>query len=119
MVAASRRWGVSLHLNKGLAGAPETARAAARDTAIHPAAVDAFALAISGAEQRGVVPGLAGREPDPGRAAEARDGVGAAIAALRALVPDPAAYVAESETDDFGNVELTMVILSPEKEVKS
>ncbi len=29
------------------------------------------------------------------------------------------AYVAESETDDFGNVELTMVILSPEKEVKS
>ena len=46
LVAASRRWEVELHFNKGLAGAPAAAIAAARDTATHPAVLDAFALAI-------------------------------------------------------------------------
>ena len=40
----------SLHFNKGLAGAPAEAIAAARDTATNPAVLDAFALAISAAE---------------------------------------------------------------------
>ena len=48
LFAASRHWGVSLHLNKGLAGAPAEAIAAARDTAMNPAVLDAFALVISG-----------------------------------------------------------------------
>ena len=47
LFAASRHWGVSLHVNKGLAGAPAEAIAAARDTATNPAVLDAFALAIS------------------------------------------------------------------------
>jgi len=46
LFAASRHWKVSLHFNKGLAGAPTDAVAAARDTAMNPAVVDAFALAI-------------------------------------------------------------------------
>jgi hypothetical protein len=48
---ASRHWGVSLHFNKGLAGAPPVEIAAARDTAINPAALSAFALAISAASE--------------------------------------------------------------------
>jgi hypothetical protein len=36
--------GVSLHVNKGIAGGPAEAIAAARDTAINPAVLDAFAL---------------------------------------------------------------------------
>src|SRR5262249_45344450 len=44
--AASRHWEVQLHFNKGLAGAPSEAIAAARETATNPAVLDAFALAI-------------------------------------------------------------------------
>ena len=36
LVAASRRWAVSLHVNKGLAGGPQEAVAAARNTAVRP-----------------------------------------------------------------------------------
>jgi hypothetical protein len=50
LFAASRRWRMALHFNKGLAGAPPEAIAAARDTATNPAATEAFALAISAAE---------------------------------------------------------------------
>lgn len=42
--AATRHWGVSLRLNKGLAGAPAEAITAARDRATNPAVLDAFAL---------------------------------------------------------------------------
>ena len=55
LFAASRHWGVSLHCNKGLAGAPRKV-AAARDTAMNPAVLDAFALAIIASEQRSCVP---------------------------------------------------------------
>ena len=47
--AASRHWSVSLHFNKGLAGAPEETLRAARNTAMNPAAIDAFALVICAA----------------------------------------------------------------------
>jgi hypothetical protein len=46
LFAASRRWEVELHFNKGLAGARADAIAAARDTATNAAVPDAFALAI-------------------------------------------------------------------------
>ena len=46
LFAASRHWTVSLHFNKGLAGAPAQALTAARDASINPAAHEAFALAI-------------------------------------------------------------------------
>ena len=44
--AASRHWSVAFHFNKGLAGAPASALAASRDTAMNPQVLDAFALAI-------------------------------------------------------------------------
>ncbi|HXW20471.1 MAG TPA: FAD-binding protein, partial [Roseiarcus sp.] len=46
LVAAAKRWRVSLHFNKGLAGASPEAIRAAKDTATNPAVTEAFALAI-------------------------------------------------------------------------
>ena len=90
LFACTRHWGVSLHFNKGLAGAPAEALAAARDTAINPAALDAFALAIIGAEEQPAYPGVAGHEPRrQGRAGDAQ-AIARAMAALRKLVPEPA-----------------------------
>src|SRR5439155_11954828 len=43
LLAFSRYWNVSLHFNKGLAGAPAEELAAARNTATNPAVLDAFA----------------------------------------------------------------------------
>ena len=48
LFASSRVSDVSLHLNKGLAGAPPDAIAGATDTAMNPAVLTAFALAIVG-----------------------------------------------------------------------
>jgi hypothetical protein len=64
LFAATRHWSVSLHLNKGLAGAPAQAIADARDTATNPAVLDAFALAILGAHGDPAYPGVRGHEPD-------------------------------------------------------
>jgi FAD/FMN-containing dehydrogenase len=96
LFAASRHWGVSLHVNKGLAGAPEAARAAARDTAINPAAIEAFALAISGAQEQPAYPGVAGHEPDLALARQRAQAIARGMAELRKLVPEPGSYVAES-----------------------
>ena len=72
LFAATRHWSVSLHVNKGLAGAPAEAIDAARDTATNPAVLDAFALAISGAEGPPAYPGVPGHEPDLAAARAAR-----------------------------------------------
>jgi FAD/FMN-containing dehydrogenase len=93
--AASRQWGTTFHFNKGLAGAPEAALRAARDTATNPDMVDAFALAIIGAAGPAVFDGLPA--PDLGKAAAQRDRVYAAMAALRAVAPDTGAYFNESD----------------------
>jgi FAD/FMN-containing dehydrogenase len=96
LFAASRRRTTSLHFNKGLAGAPADAIAAARDTATNPAAVEAFALAIIAAAGPPAFPGIAGHEPDlPLAHRNARD-IAAAMGELRKLVPNPGSYVSES-----------------------
>ena len=64
LFAATRHWSASLHVNKGLAGAPAEAVDAARDTAMNPAVLDALALVVSGAEGPPAYPGVVGREPD-------------------------------------------------------
>jgi hypothetical protein len=46
LCAASRLRQIELHMNKGLAGAGEAARNAARQTATNPAVLEAFTLAI-------------------------------------------------------------------------
>jgi FAD/FMN-containing dehydrogenase len=97
LVAASRHWRIGLHFNKGLAGASPEIVAAARDTAINPAALDAFALAISAAEEQPAYPGVPDHEPDVARARQHRQAVARAMAELRKLVSDPGSYVSESD----------------------
>ncbi|HET7640388.1 MAG TPA: FAD-binding protein, partial [Ktedonobacteraceae bacterium] len=64
LFSATRSWGVSLHFNKGLAGAPDEEIAAANDTATNPEVLNAFALAIIAGEGEPAFPGIAGHEPD-------------------------------------------------------
>jgi FAD/FMN-containing dehydrogenase len=97
IVAASRHWTVALHFNKGLAGAPPEARAAARDTPINPAAVDAFALAIVAGHGPPAYAGIPGGGPDRRAAIDATGRISRAMDALRAVVDRPASYVAESD----------------------
>lgn len=97
LFAAAQHWGVSLHFNKGLAGASAEAIAAAKDTAINPAVVDAFALAISGAEEQPAYPGVAGHEPNAAAARSHAASVAKAMDPLRKLVPRAASYVWESD----------------------
>jgi hypothetical protein len=100
LFAATRKFTVGLHFNKGLAGAPEGRVAAARDTAMNPAVLEAFALAIIATGAPHSVPGLAGHEPDLAKGRVEAAGVTAAADALRAVVPDAGAYVSESNYFD-------------------
>jgi FAD/FMN-containing dehydrogenase len=96
LFAASRQWRVTLHFNKGLAGAPAEDVAAARDTATNPAAADAFALAISASEAPPAFAGVAGHEPDLPLARRNASKIAAAMDELRKLVPNHGSYVSES-----------------------
>jgi FAD/FMN-containing dehydrogenase len=95
LVASSRHFRVGLHLNKGLAGATPARRAEAQACAIHPGALDAFALAIIAGGQARTYPGLPGHEPDQAAArADARK-IAAAMAVLRRVAPDSGSYSSE------------------------
>src|ERR1700733_1103996 len=96
LFAASRHWSVELHFQKGLAGAPAEAVAAAADTPMNPAVLDAFALAIIAGEGPPAYPGLRGHEPDLAAARRNAQRIALAMAELRKLVPEPGSYVAES-----------------------
>jgi FAD/FMN-containing dehydrogenase len=88
---------VSLHVNKGLAGAPPEAIAAARDTAMNPVVADAFALAISGAEEQPAYPGVVGHEPHVAEARQRREAIDRARNELRRVVDKAGSYVSESD----------------------
>jgi len=96
LFASSRHWQVELHFNKGLAGAPAEAIDAARDTAMNPAVLDAFALAIIAAGEGHAYPGIRGHEPDVAAAREQAAAVSQAMNELRKIVPHAASYVSES-----------------------
>jgi FAD/FMN-containing dehydrogenase len=96
LFAASRHWRVTLHVNKGLAGAPADAIAAARDTAMNPAVLDAFALVISAAQGPPTYPGIPGHEPELSTARNQADEIERAMTEIRALLPTVGSYVAES-----------------------
>lgn len=97
---ASRHSAVSLHYNKGLAGAPPQELAAARDTAMNPAVTEAFALAIIARGGPPAYPGMPGAEPDLTVAHRNAAAVGKAIAVVRKLVPGAGSYVSEAGYDD-------------------
>jgi len=99
LIHAANGWGVSLHCNKGIAGATPQAQARTLDTAMNPAVVDAFALAITGGEEPAAYPGVAGHEPNLAKGRADAKLMKAAWAPLLALPGKPASYV--SETDYF------------------
>ena len=95
LFAASRHWTVELHFQKGLAGGSASALAASRDTAMNPAVLDAFVLAISGSDGPPGFPGVTGHEPNLESARHDAVQVGRTMAELRKVAPGAGAYVAE------------------------
>jgi FAD/FMN-containing dehydrogenase len=100
LFAASRYWAVALHSNKGLAGANAADVAAVKESAMNPAVLSAFALAI-----------IAGADPDayanllsdPTNTSAARrnaEAIEKAADELRRVVPKAGSYVSESNYFD-------------------
>jgi FAD/FMN-containing dehydrogenase len=94
---AAKGRGVALHCNKGLAGATADAIAAAKDTAMNPAVVEAFALVITGAFGQPAYPGVPGHEPDEAAARSEAAPVEASMNEIRKLLPRVGSYVWETD----------------------
>src|SRR5215813_11761897 len=97
LTRASQIRPVALHCNKGLAGAPDIVLRWAKDTAMNPAVLDSFALAIAGAHEPPAYPGIAGHEPDVAKGRQDATAVASAMAPLKALADRPAAYLSEAD----------------------
>jgi FAD/FMN-containing dehydrogenase len=97
LFASTRHWAMSLHFNKGLAGAPAEDVAAAKDTAMHPAVLDAFALAISAGNGPPAFLNIPGHAPDLHAARRNANAIGKAMDEILKMVPEAASYVAESD----------------------
>ena len=93
---ASRHTEVELHFNKGLAGAPPQAIEAARDTAMNPAVLDSFALAIMASGGPARYPGLPGAPTGDALAHRAAAAIDTATRRLLEIAPAAGAYVSES-----------------------
>lgn len=96
LFSASRYWTVSLHFNKGLAGAPAEEIDAAKDTAINPKVLKAFALAIIAGEGEPAFKGIAGHEPDLKSAREGATKINKAMDKLLRIAPNAGSYLSES-----------------------
>jgi FAD/FMN-containing dehydrogenase len=94
--AGTRFWDVAFHFNKGLAGAPAEVIADAKDTAINPAVLDAFALAIVAGGGSPAFPGISDHDPDLAAARKNAIAINKATNELRKLVPSADSYVSES-----------------------
>ncbi|NPT56195.1 FAD-binding oxidoreductase [Paraburkholderia elongata] len=96
LFGGTRQWTVSLHFNKGLAGAPADALNATRDTPMNPAVLDAFALAIISGEGAPAFPGMSGHEPDEAKGRRYATRIAQASQTLRTIVHGPGTYLSES-----------------------
>jgi FAD/FMN-containing dehydrogenase len=94
---STRHWAMSLHFNKGLAGAPAEEIAAAKDTAMNPAVLDAFALAICAGGGPPAFPGIKGYEPDQTTAHRVARAVARSMDELLTLIDGRGSYVSESD----------------------
>jgi hypothetical protein len=97
LCAAGRLWSVELHTQKGLAGGSDDAIAATRETAMNPAVLGAFALAIIAGEAPPAFPGVPDHEPDLAAARRHAVQIGMAMKELKKLAPVTGAYGAESD----------------------
>ena len=102
LFAGSRYSGVELHFNKGLAGAPPNAIAGTKDTAMNPAVLSAFALAIVGDAQGPAYPGIPGHEPSVAEGRKAAQRIDSCMNQLRAVAGETGAYVSESNYFEKG-----------------
>ena len=102
LFASSRYSSVELHFNKGLAGAPPDAIARAKDTATNPAVMTAFALVIVADAQGPAYPEIPGHEPSVVEGRKAATRIHHCVDQLRAIVPNPGAYVSESNYFESG-----------------
>ena len=92
---ASRHWPVTLHFNKGLAGASTAAVEASRDTAMNPQVLGAFALAIAAMDGPTAFPGQPAPDLRAARTNAAR--VRTAMQALRQVAPNTGSYLSECD----------------------
>jgi FAD/FMN-containing dehydrogenase len=100
LFAATRAYSVTFHFNKGLAGAPKEEIEAARDTAMNPAVLDAFALFIIAGGGPPSFPGIAGHEPDLALARKDARAIREATEALLKIAPDAGSYLSEADYFD-------------------
>ena len=96
LFAASRHWTFALHCNKGLAGAPEEEIRAAKDTAMNPDVLSAFALAIVAGEGRPAFMGITDHEPDLKKGHYEAEQINKATEKLLKVAPNAGSYVSES-----------------------
>jgi FAD/FMN-containing dehydrogenase len=96
LFSGSRFKTISLHFNKGLAGAPPEAIMAAKDTATNPAVTEAFALAIIADGRAPAFPDELRVPLDSVRAHQDARAIANAAGALRKIVSDAGSYVSES-----------------------
>lgn len=94
---ASRIWSVGIHFNKGLAGAPKSAIDAARDTAMNPTVLDAFALIIIGGHSAPEFQGMTNQKIKPQKARANAVSIRKSMNEILKLVPNAGAYVSESD----------------------
>jgi FAD/FMN-containing dehydrogenase len=102
LFAAAKYWEVVLHLNKGLAGAAPEAIDAAKNTAMNPAVLDAFALMICAAAGPPAYSGIPGHEPDLSAARDHVEVIKKGMNEIRKVVPGVGSYVAESDFFEEG-----------------
>jgi FAD/FMN-containing dehydrogenase len=96
LFAATRHWAVALHFNKGLSGANAADLATARDTAMNPAVLTSFALAIIAGGDPGAYADLLSNTHDLTTARKNAAAIGKAADELRRMVPNAGSYVSES-----------------------
>jgi len=97
LFACTRHRSVSLHFNKGLAGAPPGEIEAAKNTATNPDVLGAFALAITASTSPWTFPGVSGHEPDLAKARLNKAAVDRCMTELLRAAPNAGSYVSESD----------------------
>lgn len=100
---ASRHHRIEMHINKGLSGEAEEARARDSQTSLHPGLFDAAALLIVASSQPAAFPGIEGHEPDLAQGRREREAVDRAMQIIRRALPGQGTYANESDyfTEDW------------------
>lgn len=94
---ASRAGNVSIHINKGLAGASEDAITRTKETSTNPSVFNADALVLMGAGSDKVINGVKGREPNYKVAQTAVNTISVAMKELIDLAPNSGTYANEAD----------------------